>query len=53
MYQTSQEICAAQCQSLLSWKKFLESREHILREMLVNSSDLVCEQEEPQTLLHV
>lgn len=53
MYQTSQEICAPQCQSLLSWKKFLESREHILREMLVSSSDLVCEQEEPQTVMHV
>lgn len=31
----------------------LESREHILREMLVSFSDLVYEQEEPQTVMHV
>lgn len=34
-------------------EKFLESREHILREMLVSFSDLVYEQEEPQTVMHV
>ena len=34
-------------------EKFLEPMEHILREMLVSSSDLVYEQEEPQTVMHV
>ena len=52
MYQTSQEICAPVSISAFL-EKFLEPREHILREMLVSSSDLVYEQEEPQTVMHV